>query len=362
MHEDIEEKFFRFLQARAQGDDIKSAIRSGHFSARPDQTEPDLFGSLDLLHASHILGTLDNFLDPTARDGWIDHILSYQGDDGWFRSGDTQHHGVEHATAYAMGGLMILTQGDGGRLRQRLKPLEGLKSTIVPDPDRAKPPFHLSLLQRVHFWRGSHRAGGLAAIVGMVDDLSLPSEKYVGIDDAKGWLDGWWEYFSARVEPRTGYWSLASGVLRRAFNTLYQFRHDPDLASMGGAVHLYWVSDKINAPMPYPNALISETASLMRPTGLYETEPYCIDLDANFLIGRALGQLDENDPLHSPAREALSKNRDSILEWFGSREPEEWNANSHKLPGAFAAVAEADLVLRPANGRWRDVFQTTWWL
>src|SRR5690606_34953020 len=110
----------------------------------------------------------------------------------------------------------------------------------------------------------------------------------------------------------------------------------------GGAVHLYWVSDRISETAPHPSALIRSTTQLMRPSGLYEDEPYCIDLDANFLIGRSLSQIEPEDALQESGRQALAKNRDAILGWFSEREPEDWNANSHKLPGAFAAVAEAD--------------------
>ena len=61
---------------------------------------------------------------------------------------------------------------------------------------------------------------------------------------------------------------------------------------MGGAVHLYWIAEKIAAPIPHPAALAASTAALLRETGLYENEPYCIDLDGSFCIARALPQLD----------------------------------------------------------------------
>jgi hypothetical protein len=363
MRDDIEAKFFQFARSRAKGDDVETAVRSGHFSATPTATKPDLFGSLDILHAAHIVSRLHDFTDSSGRQAWIDHILSYQGSDGWFRSNDSQSHGVEHVTAYALGGLQILTDGDGEQLADKLKPFTGLQREIAADPDQSKPPFDLSLLQRVHFWRGSHRAGGLAAIVGAIDELGLSSRQFLGIDDAKSWLAGWWAYFVTRTDAETGYWALASRPIRAGFNALYKFRHRPDLADMGGAVHLYWVSERINAPMPHPAALISTTIGLMRYNGLYEDEPYCIDLDANFLIARAVGHLGADEGPAVAAHRALAINRDAVLDWFASRRPERWNANSHKVPGAFAAVAEADRLLSTSTDRrWRDVFETTWWL
>ncbi len=363
MRADIESKFFAFMHERAVGPDARAASKSGYFSALPRRPEPDLFGSLDMLYSAHILGMLDELTTSSTRQAWIEHLLRYQDEDGWFRSNDNQAHGVEHATAYALGGLQILTKGDGGLVTKRMRPLRGLQSEIAQAPSKSNAPFTLSLLHRLHFWRGSHRAAGLAAIVGASHELGLPSGRFLGIANPKGWLSGWWAYFAARIDPTTGYWALAPGALRIAFDTLYQFRHRPQLASMGGAVHLYWISEKIAEPMPYPAALIPTTAKLMQPSGLYEDKPYCIDLDANFLIARALVHLDSDNGCHATARRALATNRDAILTWFSSRRHDNWSSNSHSVPGAFAAVAEADRVLLPPDElRWKDIFETTWWL
>jgi hypothetical protein len=363
MQHEIESKFLDFARARAVGDDVGVAVRSGRFSALPNQAAPDLFGSVDMLYAAHILGKLDEISDAAGRAAWLEHILSYQDEDGWFRSRDKQSHGVEHATAYALGGLQILAGQNGDMLARGMKPLRGLQSEIAREPGRSIAPFDLTLLDRVHFWRGSHRVGGLAAIVGTIDELGLSGERFLGIASPRDWLDGWWAYFAERVEAPTGYWTMAPLPLQMAFDTLYRFRHNPKLASMGGAVHLYWVSEKMRAPMPHPRALIPATIDLMEPTGLYENEPYCIDLDGNFLIGRALSYLEPDHELEATAREALAVNRDAVLTWFASRPHDAWKPNSHALPGALAAVAEADRTLMNGSPpRWRDIFETTWWL
>jgi hypothetical protein len=362
MRQGIESKFLEFARNRARGDNPAQAMRLGHFSTTPEGTGPDLFGSLDILYAAHIVGALDGIADRPGRENWIDHILSYQGEDGWFRSNDHQSHGVEHVSAYALGGLQILASGDGEQLAKRLKPFHAFRQEIDAEPSASRPPFELSTLQRVHFWRGSHRAGGLAAIVGAVDDLGLPADVFLGVADGQKWLAGWWEYFAARIDAETGYWALASKPLRIGFNALYQFRHRPDLAAMGGAVHLYWVSEKIDAAMPYPESLIPATIALIQPSGLYEKEPYCIDLDANFLIARALESLGVGYPDADQAKRALATNRDAVMNWFESRPAADWSSDSHKIPGAFAAIAEADRILSPSERRWADIFETTWWL
>src|SRR5687767_3127868 len=126
MRDGIESKFLEYATFRARGEDAAHAMRTGHFSARRDGAAPDLFGSLDMLYAAQILGVLDELNDRRGRQLWIDHILTYQDDDGWFHSDDRQAHGVEHATAYALGGLQILAAGDGVDIAERLKPFAGL--------------------------------------------------------------------------------------------------------------------------------------------------------------------------------------------------------------------------------------------
>jgi hypothetical protein len=355
-------KFEEFARAHAVGPDKAGAAARGAFAAMPGAVVPDLFGSLDLAYAAYILDVLPGMTDRSGRRAWAEHILSFQGEDGWFRASDRQGHGKAHATAYALGGLLILAQAERDLL-ERLKPLAGFQSEIERHPGRDVAPFRLSLLDRTHFWRGSHRAGGLAAIVGSIQSLGLSSERLLAIHDPKAWLEGWWAWFAHRLEPRTGYWRLSFFPVQTGFDLLYRRRHDPALAAMGGAVHLYWVSERMGVPQPYPAEVIRTTAALLRSSGLYEDEPYCIDLDGNFMIGRALAGLAMGDPAGSLGRDALRQNREAVLGWYRAKPVSDWNPNTHKLPGALAAVAEADRVLRPGDHRnWRDVFRTTWWL
>jgi hypothetical protein len=359
----IESRFQTFLRSRAVGPDEEVAVRTGRFAAFPGAAEPDLFGSLDIAYAAFILGALDGMTGEAGRSRWIDHILSFQSEDGWFRAHDGQQHGVEHSTAYALGALQLLSHNDGAAIAGRLKPFRQLMPQLATMPDEQSPPFSLSMLDRVHFWRGSHRAAGIAAIIGAVRDLGLSTEALLGLADADGWLRGWWRYFAARADVHTGYWQLGPAPLKIVFNVLYRRRHDPALAAMGGAVHLYWIAERLGLRFPQPEATIRATARLLRPTGLYEEEPYCIDLDGNFLIARALRQrpLDGESDSASIGLRALASSRDAVASWFSARHPEDWHLSSHKLPGAFAAIAEADLALR-GEARWKDVFEVCWWL
>jgi hypothetical protein len=355
-YDDVASKFLLFARNRAVGSDKARAMAEGRFAATPGAAGPDLFGVLDMAYAGWITGALDTMLDGRSPASWIELILSFQDGDGWFRARDRQAHGVVHATAYALGALRVL-----GSEQPRLKTMSGFQALRAAAPDVDAAPFALSALERVHFWRGSHRAGGMAAIVAMVRDLGLSSDAILGISDPQAWLDGWWRYFNARIDPRTGLWRLSHPIVQTGFDLLYRSRHNPRLAAMGGAVHLYWVSEHLGKPMRHPAEIISGTAALLPADGLYERAPYCIDLDANFMIARSLRRLDAGHPAGPAGLAALRRNRDAVLAWFNDRQPDAWSASSHKLPGAFAAVAEADIALT-GRSPWRDVFERSCWL
>lgn len=357
----VEDAFVRFAAARATAADPDAAWREGAFSQYPGAGEPDLFGMLDIAYAGHILRVVDGRVGAAERVAWAEAILARQDDDGWFRAGDRQGHGPEHATAYALGALQILLGEERAPLA-RLKPLRALGAQLARDPGARVPPFALSLLDRVHFWRGSHRAGGIAAIVRGLHMLGLDTEALLGIRDARQWLDGWWAWFEPRIDPQTGYWRLAPAPLQAAFDLAYRRRHDPVLARMGGAVHLYWVALSMGRSIPHPAAMVATTSALIGADGLYEREPYCIDLDANFLIARSLPGLRPRSRAREAGRRALALNRNAIVSWFTRRDPSLWHPSSHRLPGAFAAVAEADWALDPGRARWRDVFEEVCWL
>ncbi len=356
-HRLIEQRFLDFALQRTVGSNQSEAMQAGRFAATPGRDKAELFGSVDMVYAAHILGVLPS-LTEDSHESWIETILSFQSEDGWFRAGDSQGHGAEHSTAYALGALQIL-----GAYKPALREIKSFAAEVKANPNVNEAPFRISLLDRTHFWRGSHRVGGLASIVGAVGQLGLDTQKILGVADGEDWLNGWWAYFEQRIDPKTGYWRLSNPFLHFGFDLLYRSRHDPTLARMGGAVHLYWVSERMGKPVKYPAQIVQTTAALQNSNGLYENEPYCIDLDGNFMIGRSLSGLNEDHPQAINGRSALARNREAILDWYAARALEQWNSSSHKLPGAFAAVAEAERVmLQPSLRRWRDVFETTWWL
>ncbi|GGE48808.1 hypothetical protein GCM10007276_27460 [Agaricicola taiwanensis] len=358
----IEGKYIDFLKAHAVGGDVAAAMREGRYSSHPAGAKSDLFGSIDAAYGAHILGVLDGLTDAEGRRIWARDILAAQGADGWFRSGDKQNHGVEHATAYALGALTILV-GKDPEVWKTLKPFTGLQAQISKAPSAEVAPFAMSFLDKLHFWRGSHRAGGLPSIIAAVNTLGLDTDHLLGLPDANAWLEGWWTWFARRLDSKSGYWRMAPLPARLLFNMAYRRRHDPETAAMGGAVHLYWVSERMGKPFPWPEQTIEATARLIGPDGLYEHEPYCIDLDGDFMIGRPLEDLAAGSAMAERGRVALQKNRRAVVQWYVSREPSDWNPGMHRHPGAFAAIAECDrALLAPEARRWKDVFETTYWL
>jgi hypothetical protein len=357
----IERRFLDYARAHAVGGSDE-AMREGRYSSLPGEATPDLFGAIDAAYGAHILGVLDDITDAAGRRAWAEYILAAQGADGWFRSGDKQNHGVEHATAYALGAMTIL-MGSNLSFWNALKPLTGLQAQIARAPSRDTAPFEMSFLDRLHFWRGSHRAGGLPSIVASVQSLGLDTGRLLDLPDAAAWLEGWWSWFEARLDPHSGYWRMAPLPVRLLFGLAYRRRHDPETAAMGGAVHLYWVSERMGKRFPYPAETIDATARLVGQNGLYEHEPYCIDLDGDFMIGRPLEDIAPGSPAAERGRAALRRNRQAVVQWYATREPSEWNPRFHRHPGAFAAVAECDRALLALEARrWNDVFETTYWL
>lgn len=364
----VRRRILDYARARCAGPDQPPsraptrAMACGRFADHPGAGQPTLMGTVDFAYAFHITGLLDELTTPDDRRRWIELVLSFQGEDGWFRAGDRQTHGVEHATAYALGAVQILA---GPRIRAdafALRPLTGLRGQLAPRPSARQAPFAVTLLDRIHFWRGSHRVGGIAAIVGAVRDLRLDADRLLGLDDPDAWLRGWAEHALARVSPADGMWHEAPAVLQRAFDAVYRLRHDPGHALIGGAAHLYWIISRLGIPYPHPQALIDAVAPRVGPEGLCERHPYCLDFDAAFLLARAADQMDAA-PAIERAEVTLERSRRAVLAWLEERGPERWPDGSHFLPGALAAVAEADRRLPPAQARgWTDAFETVWWL
>lgn len=333
----------------------------GRFANQITEKQPALLASIDFIYTFHIAGLLDKVTTAQSRENWANFIISAQDQDGWFKSDDVQGHSYYHSTAYALGGLLLLGACDKKDYLIYLKPFTDLQKEITTSPSRDIPPFGMSFVEKMHFWRGSHKAGGIPAIVGQVDKSSGLTEKLLGIKDGTQWLRSWADYFISKMDLKTGVWTLVPWPADIAFGQVLKRKHRPELAKIGGAVHLYWIFSRMGLKYPCPEELAAYVLKQNPKGGLYEKFPYCLDFDSNFLISRSFSLL-TSEELKEGVKRSLTLNRNAILSYFLEKDPREWYLRAHPFPGALAAVAEADRILEKENPFFKDAFEIVWWL
>ncbi len=367
--QEVKQRSLDFLQAHATGNEhVDRDLLSGEFSLLCNRNEPDLYGMLDAAYILFTLGELAPRTSRASRQQWAARILSCQGDEGWFSRRNLRGHSREHATAYALGALMLLAIEPDELYVDQVKPLAFLLP-LLEDRDASERWIHrldfrptLQSIRRKklgwhYIWRGSHVGGGIAAVIGMTQHLfgewwSLPQA-------GQSWLSWYIEWLNANANPRTGYW-------QRAFwNTVYK---KPTLIDMGGAVHFYWVYEAMNEQFPYPHRIIATTTSLQKPNGLYKDHPFCIDLDGNFCIIRAYLQLPQTErlALKEVVYTAAEANFNGVLQHLVERPFEKIYTDSHGLPGALCALIECTKLPSfkhaPLMSHWQNPLDTAWWL
>ena len=265
----------------------------GNYSSIPDSSYSDLFGAIDFVYSFYICGLLEEVTSNKSRKVWANRIMAYQGKGGWFKSSDSQKHSVYHSTAYALGALKILGFIDGKDYLSGLNPFSGLMKDINTNTGYDRPPFKLNFIEKLHFWRGSHKAGGIPAIVGQISEVPGLTEKLLGITSPRDWLKFWAKHYIDKLDPRTGVWLLVPSPIDLAFGLIYRFKHSPGIGKIGGAAHLYWIFTKMGLKYPFPEQLSIYILNQNLNGGLYEKHPYCLDFDGNFLLGRSYPFLDE---------------------------------------------------------------------
>lgn len=343
-------------------------IVSGEFALLQNQVFPDLYGMVDVAYIYYTLEKLPEITNRNSREVWAEQILTCQDDSGWFTRRNLRGHPREHATAYAIAALRLLELEPDENYVAQIKPLIALLPILT---DRAAflrwinaLDFRLdprSILKKNlgwhYIWRGSHVGGGIPAAVGMTRHLF--EQWWPGQVDVDQWLEWYFEWLDAHVNPKTGYW-------QRAFwNLIYR---QPTLIDMGGAVHFLWIYEALKHPFPSPEAVIESTLTLQRPDGLYKDHPFCIDLDGNFCLIRAYLQLSEERQKFFQERvyRSVERNFEAIVQALTERPLEEIYADSHGLPGALAALTECAKLpgfkYTDALAGWQHPLDKVWWL
>lgn len=359
-------EFLKLHSTAPEGDFVPPL--DGQFALHPGQTSFDLYGMVDSVYILYILGLLDTYTNHASRSVWAKRILACQDQDGWFSKKNLRGHSNEHATAYALGALNLLSIAADERYYEQIKLLAFLKPLLVQYDTflhwietlnfRFTPRdiLHKNLGWH-HIWRGSHIGGGVAAIIGMTQNLF--NQWWPGQVNSGQWFKWYIDWLNQHANPRTGYW-------QRAFwNVFYR---KPTMIDMGGAAHFFWIYDCLGQPYPYPEAMIQSTIPLQKADGLYKNHPFCIDLDGNFTIIRAYLQLQPEK--QSQYRDAIyystEKNFEAVVNVLTSQSLEQVYNDSHGLPGALAALVECaklpDFKHTSALAGWQNPFDKVWWL
>jgi hypothetical protein len=364
------QKIYTFLTQHAIGTQKCALIEplDGAFSLFRGAERYDLYGTVDAVYSFYTLGELQARTNRQSRLRWAEKILACQDDIGWFSRRNLRGHSKEHATAYAIGALCLLSLEPGEDYVSHVRPLRALLPILT---DRSifsdwieKLDFRFSpytLIQKKlgwhYIWRGAHVGGGIPAAIGMTQHLF--DVWWPGRIDTQRWLRDYLDWLDAHVNPRTGFW-------QRAFwNLVY---HRPTLIDLGGAVHFLWIYEAVGRGFPYPEANVKSTLALQRAHGLYKSHPFCIDLDGNFSLIRAYLQLSSirQAVYRASVRQAVERNFEAILHAFTEESLAEMYRDSHGLPGALAALVECSMLpgFKYANlvEHWAHPLKFTWWL
>lgn len=360
-----------FLQMHAVGKtrDLWAATPvAGEFSLCRDQLSADLYGMIDAVYILSTIGRLHLKTDRTSRRSWAKKILACQDEMGWFSHLNLAGHSSEHATAYAVSGLKLLeVESDEHYLDDIqaltvLLPLLTERTTFLRWIERLGLRFSLrdigeKRLGWHYIWRGSHIGAGIAAIIGMTSHLF--SKWWPGKVDTEQWFRWYFDWLDDHANPATGYW-------QRAFwNRLYR---KPTISDMGGAVHFFWIYEALAHRFPYPEQVILSTLQLQRDSGLYKDDPFCIDFDGVFCVVRSFLQLSESkqEVYRERVYRSVEASFEGIVKALTEQSLEQMYLDSHRLPGALAALVECaklpDFKYAQFLRGWQHPLDRVWWL
>lgn len=282
-------------------------------------------------------------------------ILSHQRKDGRLVSDDNQKHNAWHATAYAIAGLRLLEVVSGEQLLKKLAPLSFISQARFSRRNRFYIP--ISFLDSLHHWRSSHTIGGCLAIISAMGDLGL--SEWLQIDEPEEVASEISQALTAGVNVNTGLWHGYS-KLEPFFNSVYRIRHSPADAVIGAAAHYYWHYKKIGQPPPFLEKAAQFAINASRGRKIMEREPYCLDFDYMCIFSAYLKVASaEGNTLACLVANQVGQSSDAIHRYLSG--PAAATLRTHALPGALAALAEADSALNSGH-EIRDVFEHVHWL
>ena len=320
-----------------------------YFSLKSNCQVCSLYGLTDMIYNLVIPNQLTEFFSKNndiEKKKWILQIQSFQNPKtGWFK--DTYFDinfrtpltgQWEHATAFATSALKLL----GAQPKYELKFLNKLTSQKkVEKWLRSRPEWGL------FFWPGSHRGGGIASIIAILDINKVPYRDF---------FKSYFDWLDKKADPEVGYWRLGWN---------HKFKKRLSKHELGGSVHYYGIYEFLDHPLPFPEKIIDSTLLLQNEKGLWDGEvSYCIDFDAVFCLLRA--QKLVKDYRREEIKNAIIKYLDYVIP---SLNDTQFLFNryltTHKLTGCLEAIAEIYKVypeLFEVPKPWIDTIDLTPWI
>ena len=272
--------------------------------------------------------TVQSYLNAVADADLYGRIRVRQSGQGAANSAPTAH-----MTAYVLGAARLVEDATGCALPAHA--FEGWDLAQIIDPASDLPRYPKAWSH--HIWRVSHWIGGGPSIVlnlsrwGKVDGINAALLERVLTAIETQLLDP----HTDRLHP------YRSALIQKGFRVAYKIRHDPEIADIGGLVHILWIYHATGRE--YRNRAALYDASWCHLRGevpFMEHAPYCLDFDIIQLMRTA-----------QPTPEAFSPDAVQRAAQFVDdtaayiRTLPQTGYTLHRLTGALAAMHEAALIL-----------------
>jgi len=231
----------------------------------------------------------------TDRDKWINHISSFQRDDGLFEdkidiANPTQKQPLWALLAHRTRHCSWAIEALGGKLKRPIKFVESFKS-------RDSMQKWMQELWSQNWTGGFWAAGNWIMDMGVLLDLQF---RHFQDEQASEAIQFLFDYLDKKQDPATGFWFGPNDDIRCA---------------MAGAMHLYPLYLAYNRPINYFEQIIDNTLALQQSDGLFDYEvgkggSQCLDFDAMVIISNGYFLLPEKQ---QQIKECSKKVLDAIM-------------------------------------------------
>ena len=234
-----------------------------------------------------------------------------------------------HMTAYILGAAKLIENALDMSLPDRT--FDGWKIDQIIDPATKAPLYPKAWAH--HIWRVSHWIGGGPSILfnlarwGKVD----------GVDPAL--VDKVLAAAEAHLlDPKSDLLRpYKSKLVQMLFRKAYKIKHDPEIADIGGVVHLLWVYHASERPYRNAKPLFDKSwLHMHEETPFMESVPYCLDFDIVQLVRTAHP---EGTPFPQDVAQRSQKYIQDTMDFLAALPDEGYSL--HKIPGALATMHEA---------------------